>query len=505
MRLNTVAPSALPLGAKTLGKRARTTSLVCWLVLAWGCPCASAAQTEPPAAQGPAASEAGASPAANLPASPVVPVVDDAMLVPPLRPQRELSNWNEAVVELRSRSTNLATAYAEVVKAEAQSRIALAALLPTINGSATATHQFITNRVTQITNVNTSNNTQTTLTTTTPASDYITGNVTLVQDVIDAKAWHDLGTARAAEVVQRLGVESVRRTMTLSLATSIVAVVTAERVAEINRIALRSALELLDLTNKKKTLGTATGLDVVRAQQNVATARATIVTGDESLRQAREALGLALGEAQQVAVASTMKIDGVLDSIGQYCHRLNNSNDRPELAAARQQLAVTERGIRSVELSFLPTLKGQSTVSSSTLNPGAAPRTTWNIQAVLTVPIWDGGARYGSLRSARAVRDEAGYSFEAMRRSVTIEVEQARRSVEVAEQSVAVARNAAVLAARNDELTRISYRLGQGVTSFELVAAAVALQQAQVQLAVQEFGVVGARLTALLTMARCTD
>ena len=103
------------------------------------------------------------------------------------------------------------------------------------------------------------------------------------------------------------------------------------------------------------------------------------------------------------------------------------------------------------------------------------------------------------------MRDEAGYSIEATRRSVTIEVEQARRSVEVAEQSVAVARNAAVLAARNDELTRISYRLGQGVTSFELVAAAVALQQAQIQLAVQEFGVVGARLSALLTMARCTE
>ncbi len=91
------------------------------------------------------------------------------------------------------------------------------------------------------------------------------------------------------------------------------------------------------------------------------------------------------------------------------------------------------------------------------------------------------------------------------RRSITIEVEQARRAVQVAEQSVAVARNSAALAARNDELTRTAYRLGQGTTSFELVAAAVALQQAQVQLAVQEFGVVGARLTALLTMARCSD
>jgi len=451
-----------------------------------------------------AGSPASIAPAqSNTPAVPSEPAVDDPMLTPPPRPQRELADWNEAAVELRARSISLATAYAEVTKAEAQSRIALAALLPSINATATATHQFITNKVTTIQSV--TNGTQNLKTLTTPSTDYINGNITLVQDLVDAKAWHDLGTARAAEVVQRLGVENVKRTMVLSLATSMVAVVTAERVAEINRIGLRSALELLNLTNKKRTLGAATGLDTVRAEQNVESSRAAIVSGDESLRQAREALGLALGEPRQVAVTSALKLDGVLQSIGQTCHPLNNSLDRPELAAARQQLAVTERGIRSVELSFLPTLKAQSTVSSSTLDPGAAPRTTWNIQAVLSVPIWDGGARYGSLRSARATRDEAAYSIESTQRSITIEVEQARRAVQVAEQSVVVARNSAVLAARNDELTRTAYRLGQGTTSFELVAAAVALQQAQVQLAVQEFGVVGARLTALLTMARCSD
>lgn len=494
IRLDMMVPGARLLGANALGKYARTTSLVCWLALTLAWPRAAAAQTEP-AAQKPPVPEVGTAPAPAAQASPAVPVVDDAMLAPPPRPQRELANWNEAVVELRSRSTNLATAYAEVTKAEAQSRIALAALLPTINASATATHQFITKTSTSI------NGTQNIA----PATDYINGNISLVQSLVDVKAWHDLRTARAAEVVQRLGVENIKRTMTLSLATAIVAVVTEERVAEINRIGLRSALELLELTNRKRALGAATGLDTVRAEQNVATARANIVSGDESLRQAREALGLALGEAQQVAVINGLSLDGVLDSVGQTCRRLSSALERPELAAARQQLAVAERGIRSVELSFLPTLKAQSAVSSSTLNPGASPRTTWNIQAVLTIPIWDGGARYGSLRSARATRDEAGYSIEANQRSITIEVEQARRAVQVAEQSVTVAKQAATLAARNDELTRTAYRLGQGTTSFELVAAAVALQQAQVRLAVEEFGVVGARLTALLTMARCAD
>ena len=507
-RSNETVGKAVAAVTKMNGVQARKFASVRWMVVLLCVFCPDVTHAQAPATVVPSPAEPQGSPASiaspptNPQAMPSEPAVDDPMLAPPPRPQRELADWNEAAVELRARSISLATAYAEVSKAEAQSRIALAALLPSINASATATHQFITNKVTSSQG---GNGVPITKTLTTPSSDYINGNITLVQDLIDAKAWHDLGTARAAEVVQRLGVENVKRTMVLSLATSMVAVVTAERVAEINRIGLRSALELLNLTNRKRALGAATGLDTVRAEQNVAQSRSAIVSGDESLRQAREALGLALGEPRQVAVTSALKLDGVLQSVGQTCHSLNNSQDRPELAAARQQLAVAERGIRSVELSFLPTLKAQSAVSSSTLDPGASPRTTWNIQAVLSVPIWDGGARYGSLRSARANRDEAAYSIESTQRSITIEVEQARRAVQVAEQSVAVARNSAALATRNDELTRIAYRLGQGTTSFELVAAAVALQQAQVQLAVQEFGVVGARLTALLAMARCSD
>ena len=242
-RPKTDVPRTKAVRATALARRGRAISLVCWLALSWGYPRAALAQTGGTTAPAPAASQSpsGALPPAEVPVSPHMPTVDDAMLAPPPRPQRELSNWNEAVVELRSRSMNLATAYAEVTKAEAQSRIALASLLPSINASATATHQFITHKVTTIQNI-AANGTQNIRTVTTPSSDYINGNVTLVQSLVDVKAWHDLGTARAAEVVQRLGVESVKRTMTLSLATAMVAVVTAERVAEINRIALRSAL-----------------------------------------------------------------------------------------------------------------------------------------------------------------------------------------------------------------------------------------------------------------------
>ena len=374
------------------------------------------------------AAQASATPTAEVPPE---PTVSDPMLVPHPRAPRELASWHEAVTELRARSTDLATAYAEVTKAEAQSRIALAALLPTIVGTATATHQFITKETRVLTNANGG---YTVLSS--PTNNYINGGVTLSQSLVDVKAWYDLRTAHANEELQRVGVQSVKRTMTLNLATAVIAVVTAERVAEINRIALRSALELLDLTNRKKALGAATMLDVVRADQNVANARATLVTGDESLRQAREALGLALGEPLQVGISPSLRIDDLFGNVSQSCQRLDNLLDRPDLDVARRQMGLAERGIHSAELQFMPTLRATSTVSSSTIDPGNSPRTTWNSLAILTVPIWDGGARYGTLRNARAVRDEAGYSMESTRRSVTIQVEQARRSIEVAEQSV---------------------------------------------------------------------
>jgi outer membrane protein TolC len=483
----------------------RVNRRVRFRLLACGCLCSSiaAAQTPQPAAPDPAKPDSAiVAPASTTPTVevPKEPTVNDPMLAPQPRPQRELASWHEAVTQLRARSIDLATAYAEVIKAEAQSRIALAALLPTINGTATATHQFITKETSVF-----SNATGATRVLSSPTNNVVNGGISLSQSLVDVKAWHDLGTAHAAEEIQRVGVQNVKRTMRLSLATAVVAVVTAERVSELNRIGLRSALQLLDLTKKKAGLGTATGLDLVRAEQSVSGARSSIVSGDESLRQAREALGLVLGEPQQVGVTSGIRIEDLVGNVSESCQPLKSPLERPELEAARQQLNVAERAIRSTELSFLPTLRAQSSVNTSSIDPGNSPRATWNIQAVLSVPIWDGGARYGTLRSARASRDEAAITIESKRRTITIEVEQARRSVQVAEQSVEVARKSAELAQRNDALTRIAFQLGKGTTSFELVAAAVALQQAQVQLAVQEFNLVNARIQALMTMARCTD
>jgi outer membrane protein TolC len=437
--------------------------------------------------------------AGALPPAPPPPPVDDPMLTPPAPPTRELSSWGEAVTLSRARSTDLGSAYAEVRRAEAQTRTALAAVLPSINAAVTYPHQFITKDTVVLGSPG-----EGARTITAPQSDYLNGNVTLAQSVINVQAWHGIKTGKENEKAAKLTAEETARVITLGVAGAVVGVVAAERVAELNRIGLRTSLERRELTTRKRALGVGTGLDVVRADQDVSSARSAIVSGDESLRRAREALGLALGLPEQVGVARSINIDAVAAEAERTCTRIDRVAERTDILAAQKRLDVANRNVGNVERSFLPTLGAQSTLASTTADLGnTTPRTTWNISAVLSVPIWDGGARYGALRNARALRDQSGFDLEANRRSATIEVAQARRGVTVAESALDVAQQAHKQAAEVDRLTQTAYRAGQG-TSLELVIAAAALRSAQVTLALREFDVVNARLQALFALARCS-
>jgi outer membrane protein, multidrug efflux system len=448
--------------------------------------------------------EPGPSPAGTT-AQPVPipppPNVNDPMLAPVPPPRLTVATWREALALLRSRSTDLKTAYDEIRRAEAQTRIALAQTLPSINGTGTATHQFITNTSAQVVGVN-SGLQPIFESFTTPTPNYVSGNVQLQQTLINPEQWHSIVTAKVGEEASHMSVEDLKRTLALGVANALVGVLTAERVAEINRIGFRNALERLELTLRKKTLGAANGLDVVRAQQDVETARATLVTGDESLLEAREALGLAVGIPEQMGVSKDVSLDGLEHDAITICHQTPNLEDRPDIAAAIKKVEIAKRNVDDVYYQFLPFVNVQSTLSTSSLDTGAAPTTLWNLQAVLSVPLWDGGVRYGNLRNMQALLDEAQQTLESLRRQATIQITQARRGVEVAETSRKVAADARALAAEVDRLTRTGYQEGQG-TSLDLVIAAEALRTADVNLALQEFAVVKARILATLSLATC--
>ena len=121
---------------------------------------------------------------------------------------------------------------------------------------------------------------------------------------------------------------------------------------------------------------------------------------------------------------------------------------------------------------------------------------------MLSVPLWEGGAREGLVRERAGAQAQAAASLESTRRSVSFEVVRARRGVSVAEALVKSAAEARALAERTDQLTRRSFEMGRA-SSLELVQTAAALRQADITLATREFELVQARLDAVLTEATC--
>jgi outer membrane protein TolC len=401
---------------------------------------------------------------------------------------------------MRSRSTDLRIAVDEVRQAEAQTRVALARYLPSITGTGTYMRQLFTNQY--ATPIAVATPIGFTTSNVVPVQNTVDGRFDLQQAILDVSALDQVGIAKEAERASGLSYRDKMRTLLLGLADQIVAVVTAERTAEINRVGLRRALEQVEIVRRSQTLGASTAIDLVRAEQNAADARAALVAGDEALREAREALGLVLGFPEETGVAAGMNVDALVDEAAGLCKAALGIDERPDVAAARASLEVAKRNLRNVWYGFLPTVSARSTLDATNVVAAGAPNPTWSIAGVLTVPIWDGGARYGNLRSARAAEDIAAQQLEALRRQAIIQVEQSQRLLTVAETARAVASEKRDLAARNDQLTQAAYIAGQG-TSLELVTASEAHRQAELNLALTEFETVKARLGAVFALATC--
>lgn len=231
-------------------------------------------------------------------------------------------------------------------------------------------------------------------------------------------------------------------------------------------------------------------------------ARQSLIAGDEQLRRAREALGLALGFDQGVGVSQRFQLQGLVTEALNSCTPLQGVNERPDLVAAREQVGSARESRRQASAGYLPTLGVASNLFAYTSDPGPGRVVTWSISAVLAVPIWEGGLRAGLVRERAGAERQAEQELERTRREVELEVARTRRGVEVAESLVKTTAEGRALAEQTDQLTRRSFEIGRG-SSLELVQSAAALRQAELALALREFELVQARLEGFLTEARC--
>lgn len=403
----------------------------------------------------------------------------------------QLASWEEAVQLFGARSTDLQVAAAELLRAEGQRRQALGALLPQLSGTGLLSFSLLP--------APPGDQGQAALF---GAANYQTASLALGLAVIDPRAWNQMASALTGVRESRLTLDESRRLLLLNLAQALLTAVTGERLAEVNRVGLRDALARLQLSEKASRAGAGTDIDLGRTRQDVELARLQVVAADESLRQAREALGLAIGADGPVSVRPDFQLNALADRVQGSCRAITNLEARTDVRAAKTREELAAHGVWAVKTEFLPSLALRSNAQVFAFGGNVFP--IWNLQAVLTVPLWDGGARYGALNVAHARQAQAQARTAATVRQARIDIERARRNIDVAQQSVALARKALGEAERIDVLTRKAYDQGIG-TSLELVTAASALRQQQLAVALREYDVLRAQVTALFALAECSQ
>jgi outer membrane protein TolC len=419
----------------------------------------------------------------------VQPTISDPMLAPPEAAPAEIRSWDDALAMMQ-RSPDFLVAVDAVQRTLAQHRIALAGVLPTLYAAGQYAHNF-----------NTLSIVIDTIAIVSPPPTVWSIGATLSWNILNPRAIYGLGTADLNTDVANLSLADRRRVLAASVVSAMLSTLAAGRVAELDRVGLRAALERLVLTQTRLKFARGTQLDIDRAQQDVAAARAQLISGDESLRQARETLGLALGSPTPLAAPATLELEGFERAVAQTCHLSHDVEQRADVAAARTRVDLAKRQITDAKLQFAPTLNVQSSVSDATAST-LGPTEIWSVGATLTLPLYDGGARYGALRDAKAAADQAMQQLSGLRIQAMIEIARAQRAIAVDTAERDVAQQQRDLAARVDQRTREGYAAGLG-TSLDLVTSAQALRQAEIDLVILDFQVAQARAGAVLVNAEC--
>jgi outer membrane protein TolC len=422
--------------------------------------------------------------------------VDDPLLDPPAPAPRVLAHWQDALRLVRGRSTDLVVAVQEIERAEGRWREALGRALPMLTADGSVRHHLIRNEGQRF-----DSGSGTVVTETLPPTPVVTGSVSLSQPILAVREWYSIGTAERAIEASRLRAEDARRLILGSVAGALLAVVTAERLTDVNRSGLKTALERLELERRRAGHGAGTRLRLMRFEQDVARSRAAVIDGDEALVQAREALGLALGLAEPVGIGSRVRVRAIEQLLKRAC-RSGNVRTRPDVKAAEAELRVAERNVTDADLLAVPFAVASTTATTSNQELENRGHVAWTIGATLTIPLYDGGVRYGVRRQAAAVREQQRARLDQTKREARVEVSQAVRGQKVAEAQRAVARERRDFAREAARLTAIAFEQG-AATSFELVETARDEREAELELVLRDFELVQARVTALLAAARC--
>jgi NodT family efflux transporter outer membrane factor (OMF) lipoprotein len=337
-------------------------------------------------------------------AGPGNPVIAEAA-VPPLDWWKSFHSkeLTEIIEEARVSNLDIAAAVARIVQADAQARIAGAALLPYVEADGSATRMRSSqNSVSGGTSGFTGGGS--------PVSSQYSAVLNASYEIdFWGKNRAALRAAEQTAVASRYDREVIGLTTVVAAANAYFQVLAAQDRLKAARDNLESANRVLNLIKQRLNAGTASALDTSQQQALVDTQRAAIPPLEQTLRQNKVALAVLIAHSPEHVVVRGSSLHAI--AIPRITPGLPSEllTQRPDIREAEAQLAAADANVENARAQFLPsiTLTGQGGFSSAVLKTLFEPQSVlYSMAAGVAQPVFDGAKLLGNLDLQKGRQDE---------------------------------------------------------------------------------------------------
>jgi outer membrane protein TolC len=371
----------------------------------------------------------------------LVLLASPAFAAPPAPPMEQLT-LDEAVRRAIARNPTALIAEEEIRRTEGIVKEVRAGSLPTLTANAAATRIDNTRKVGA--NVVTPLN-------------YRNANVNLTIPLFAPQRWLAWKNFGAQVEIARLSSEDARRAVAAATARAYISVMAQHRLVQITVQARNSARAHLEDAHARFEVGSGNRLDEVRAGQEVATDEAQLAQAESGLSRAREVLGVLVGADGPIEVGEQL----ALPALPAPEDALRDAEDkRPDVLASKLRTESAQSVLRDSWADYMPLLSAVAQPFYNSPSTSTLPETGWQAQLVLSIPLFDGGFRYGVRRERSALFEESKAQLEGLLRQSRSEVRAAFDAVRGADDSLRSARQAASLARQALDMSMLAYREG---------------------------------------------
>ncbi|HVJ90748.1 MAG TPA: TolC family protein, partial [Labilithrix sp.] len=217
-----------------------------------------------------------------------------------------------------------------------------------------------------------------------------------------------------------------------------------------------------------------------------------------ALVRAQEALGVAVGEDAPVDAAEEPLL-ATPPSVGAALEEARSR--RADVVAQRDRVEIARKAVRDTWVEYLPVLSAVFQPFYQNPPTFTQPETGWQAQLLFTLPLFDGGVRYGLGDERRAVESQARARFEGSLRQARSEIRMGFEAMRRADEALLNAREAANLSREALELALLAYKAG-ATSNIEVIDAERRAHEAETAAAVAEDTARRARLELLAASGR---